>query len=113
FLSCEKKGLMTVFKNEGKWCRSNVIYENGAIIKYDNGRAAATMRHIDYGLLFFKKEAFAKIPDGQTSELTDLCSNLVNENQMAGYEAKKRFYEIGSFTGLEETRRYLEDRRTA
>ncbi len=108
FFKCGKKGLMTVFKNEGRWGPSNIVYDNGTIARYDKKHLTREMKHIDYGLLFFKKEAFSEIVDGQVYDLADLCSGLVNEGQMAGYEVKQRFYEIGSPEGLEETRRYLE-----
>ena len=108
FLKSGKKGLMTVFKNEGRWDFSNIFYKDGEIVKYDKNHLTQDMKHIDYGLLFFKKEAFAEILDQQTHDLADLCRDLVNEGQMAGYEVKQRFYEIGSIKGLEETRRYLQ-----
>lgn len=108
FVNSNKKGLMTVFKNENQWDVSNIIYHNGKIIKYNKQQVTPEMHHIDYGLLFFQAEAFATIGNEQVYDLADLCVDLVNENQMAGYEVKQRFYEIGSFKGLEETRRYLE-----
>jgi len=111
FISSNKKGLMTVFKNEGKWDVSNIVYADSRILKYDKKQITQEMKYIDYGLLFFKSEAFSKIFDYQVYDLADLCADLINEGQMAGYEAKQRFYEIGSFKGLEETKQYLENRR--
>lgn len=111
FVSSGKKGLMTVFKNEGKWDVSNIVYTDGKILKYDKKQITPEMKYIDYGLLFFKPAAFSKIIDGQVYDLADLCVDLINEDQMAGYEVKQRFYEIGSFKGLEETKQYLENRR--
>jgi N-acetyl-alpha-D-muramate 1-phosphate uridylyltransferase len=108
FLQSNKKSLMTVFKNNNKWDTSNIIYADNKIIKYDKKNITQEMQYIDYGLLFFKVEAFSKILENQYYDLADLCVDLINEEQMAGYEAKKRFYEIGSFNGLEETRKYLE-----
>jgi N-acetyl-alpha-D-muramate 1-phosphate uridylyltransferase len=108
FAKSNKKGLMTVFKNEGKWDVSNIVYTDGKIIKYDKKHITPEMKYIDYGLLFFKPEAFIKITDRQIYDLADLCIDLINEDQMVGYEVKQRFYEIGSFAGLEETKRYLE-----
>jgi NDP-sugar pyrophosphorylase family protein len=58
--------------------------------------------------LFFKKEAFARIAENQVYDLSDLCRELIEAGQMAGYEVRQRFFEIGSFKGLEETRRYIE-----
>ncbi len=108
FLKSRKKGLMTVFKNDGKYDKSNIVFSNSIILKYDKKNTASDMSYIDYGLSFFKKEAFNEISDNQICDLADLCSGLVQSGQMAGYEVKERFYEIGSFEGLEETKRYLE-----
>lgn len=110
FLKSGKKGLMTVLKNESQWGPSNLIYDNGRILKYNKGHLMKEMKHIDYGLLFFKKEAFAGIKEGQVYDLANLCADLINEGQLAGYEVFKRFYEIGSLQGLEETRQHLQMR---
>ncbi len=107
FFKSGKKGLMTILKNEGKWGPSNVVYDDGRIVKYDKKRLTEDMKHIDYGLLFFKKKAFSKIMDEQVYDLADLCVDLMNEGHLAGYEVKQRFYEIGSLRGLEETKRKL------
>lgn len=110
FTSSNKKGLMTVFKNDNKWDVSNIVYVNGRITKYDKKHITKNMEYIDYGLLFFKAEVFSKIVEDQIYDLADLCIDLINEDQMAGYEARRRFYEIGSFKGLEETKKYLESK---
>jgi NDP-sugar pyrophosphorylase family protein len=112
FLKSGKKGLMTVFKNEGRWEASNIVYMDGTIEEYDKKNVSPQMKHIDYGLLFFKKEAFSNVPDGQVYDLADLCRELIAQGQMAGYEVTQRFYEIGSPKGLVETGRYLEERKS-
>ncbi|MFH1903651.1 MAG: sugar phosphate nucleotidyltransferase [Candidatus Omnitrophota bacterium] len=111
FFLSNKKGLMAVFKNDKQRDASNVAYAEGKVIKYDKKNLAAEMKHIDYGLSFFKKEAFAEITENQVYNLADLCKNLAEEDQLAGYEVKRRFYEIGSSKGLDETRSYLEKLR--
>src|SRR5439155_1712688 len=50
FLSSGKRGLMTVYRNDDRQDRSNVLYVAGRIIRYDKQRRAPEMRHIDYGL---------------------------------------------------------------
>src|SRR5438105_1445235 len=44
------KGLMTVLRNAGQWDRSNVLFRNGHIQRYDKQLASPEMQHIDYGL---------------------------------------------------------------
>jgi len=107
FFSSGKKGLMTIFKNNDNWDTSNVVCNNGQIVKYDKKNKSKDMSYIDYGLSFFKKEVFDSLPDGQVVDLADVCTQLAASGELAGYEAKERFYEIGSFKGLEETKKYL------
>jgi MurNAc alpha-1-phosphate uridylyltransferase len=106
FESSGKSGLMSVYRNEGRWGQSNVEYANGRIITYDKQRPTATMRYIDYGIGVFKREVFARLPD-EPRDLESVYRELLASGDLAAFEASKRFYEIGSPEGLEELRRYL------
>lgn len=103
-------GLMTVFRNQGQWDRSNIVYRDGRILRYDKKVQSPDMLYIDYGLSLLRREALERIPEGQPYDLADLYTALVAEEQMAAYEVHRRFYEIGSPEGLEETRGYLAQR---
>ena len=102
FVRSEKPALMTVFENEGRWDASNVWFEAGEIHRYDKNLRTQQMRHIDYGISVLTAEVFADFPDNTPFDLADLYSRLVSEKQMAAYEVKQRFYEIGSAEGLAE-----------
>jgi hypothetical protein len=43
-----------------------------------------------------------------TFDIADTFARLSNGGQLAGFEATERFYEIGSFAGMEDFRRYAE-----
>jgi NDP-sugar pyrophosphorylase family protein len=107
FESSGKLGLMTVFRNEGRWDASNIEFADGRILAYDKKNLTPTMKYIDYGLGMFRKEAFEAVPPDEPYDLATLQQKLLREDQMAAYQVSERFYEIGSPTGLEETRRYL------
>ncbi len=111
FLSGDKAGLMTVFKNEGRWDESNVLFSNGSILKYDKMNPVAAMKHIDYGLTLLTREAFKGTPEDAAFDIAELYAGLVNCGEMLGFEVEERFYEIGSVKGLRETRRYLRQKR--
>lgn len=100
-------GMMTVFRNEGKWDSSNVEFENGKIIAYSKSQRTPRMRYIDYGLGVFRAEAFEDLPAGSAHDLAKVYAELLRRNQLAAYEVKERFYEIGSPAGLQETAEYL------
>jgi NDP-sugar pyrophosphorylase family protein len=107
FLRSGKLGLMTVFNNEGKYDTSNVVFGEGEIKVYDKKQRLPEMRHIDYGLSLFHKSAFDEWLDNQPFDLAAVMTRLVEQRQMAGWEVKERFYEIGSHIGLEELNRIL------
>jgi NDP-sugar pyrophosphorylase family protein len=99
--------LMTVFANAGRWDRSNVELSDGRMLAYDKQHPTLQMRHIDYGLGVFRRTAFAAVPETQCYDLATLYQELLARGALAAYEVGQRFYEIGSFAGLEETRQYL------
>jgi NDP-sugar pyrophosphorylase family protein len=102
FLQSERPALMTVFENQGRWDASNVWFQAGKIHRYDKKVRLPEMHHIDYGISVLTREVFADVPDNTPSDLADLYAHLVAGKQMAAYEVKQRFYEIGSTKGLAE-----------
>lgn len=102
FLDSDKQGLMTVFENHGRHDTSNVWFEDGQIMVYDKKTKIPQMHHIDYGLGLLRKEALGVFPRDEFVDLAAVYGRLVSAGQLAGYEVKKRFYEIGSHSGLDE-----------
>jgi NDP-sugar pyrophosphorylase family protein len=107
FRESGRLGMMTVFRNMGQWDRSNVEYEDGQIRVYDKRSQTARMRHIDYGLGVFRREAFDTVPADRSWDLAELYQDLLRRGELASFEMNERFYEIGSLAGLEELRRLL------
>ena len=97
-----KPGLMTVYRNEGLYDTSNVVFADGEIKVYDKKVRLPEMRHIDYGLSLFKASVFDSYATGLVFDLAEVMAGLVREKQLAGYEVRERFYEMGSPTGLAE-----------
>jgi len=111
FKESGKPGLMTVFLNEGNWDRSNVLFEDGDILAYDKKDPSSRMKHIDYGLEVFRKEIFKCTPVSGVFDLGELLHDLVCNRQIAGYEVRDRFYEIGSHAGLKELDKFLKNKK--
>jgi len=107
FMQGGRRGLMTVFRNEGRLDASNVRFVDGRILRYDKGARDPSMRHIDYGLGGLRAEAFDAIADGQKVDLARIYQDLLAVDQLAGYEVFERFYEIGSPAGLDDTRNHF------
>jgi NDP-sugar pyrophosphorylase family protein len=106
--------LMTVFRNDGRWDTSNVIFEGGRIVLYDKTRATrptAEFTYIDYGLMGLERRLVeTRIPAAGKADLAPLFHALSLEGGLAGLEARERFHEIGSLEGLEELSRWLSAR---
>ena len=107
FVSGGKTALMTVCRNEGRWDRSNVLFESGRIVAYDKQSPRSEMQHIDYGLGVFRRAAFDGRAQGEAFDLASVYQQLLACDDLSGFEVPGRFYEIGSPAGLEETRQYL------
>jgi NDP-sugar pyrophosphorylase family protein len=105
-----KLGCMTVYRNEGRYDTSNVVFHNGEIVVYDKKNRPPEMRHIDYGLSLFKASVFESYSAGQAFDLAEVMGKLVREKQLAGYETRERFYEIGSPAGLAELELLLQSK---
>jgi NDP-sugar pyrophosphorylase family protein len=105
-----KLGLMTVYRNEGRYDTSNVVFHDGEIAVYDKKNRLPEMRHIDYGLSLFKASVFESYSADQAFDLAEVMGKLVREKQLAGYEIRERFYEIGSPAGLAELELLLQSK---
>jgi NDP-sugar pyrophosphorylase family protein len=92
FLSHDKMGLMPVYKNENRWDKSNIIYSEGKIIKYDKKALTPEMKYIDYGLGILRKEAFQNITENEVLDLADLYKDLIFQEEMLGYEVQRAFF---------------------
>ena len=99
FLESEKQALMTVFHNEGQWDTSNVELHEGNILAYDKRRRTPRMHHIDYGLGVCHRSVFAALPE-IPCDLATVYQDLLARNELAAFEVKERFYEVGSFAGI-------------
>jgi len=110
FEAARKLVLMTVFRNEDRWDTSNIEYHDGRIVAYDKTTRTAGMKHIDYGLGVWNHRAFEGVPQASSCDLAAVCQKMLLRGELAGFEVTERFYEIGSFTGLAETRKHLAGR---
>jgi len=111
FCDTGKLALMTVFKNENRWDSSNVDFDGEAIRRYDKRNRTEGMCYIDYGLGVFQAEALAGWPEDKPFDLAEVYRDLVAKTQLAGFEVRQRFYEIGSAEGLAELDSLLRNRR--
>ncbi len=103
FRASGKPALMTVYRNDDQWDRSNIWFENGRILVHDKEHRREQMRHIDWGLSITKASLIATMPAETPLDLSRVYADLAQRGELAGYEVATRFYEIGSAEGLGET----------
>jgi len=107
FVSSRSQALMVVYENQNQFDSSNVEFVNGKLVNYEKGTINKGMRHIDYGVTFFRNTAFRPWGDQSSFDLSEVCHQLAKEKQLDGYEVFERFYEIGSVKGIEELSQHL------
>ncbi len=102
----ELPAVMSVLRNEGRWDTSNVRYRDGLVLAYDKSAPSSDMHWIDYGLGGLTADALTVMDDDE-SDLANLYQRLAALGSLCGYEAKERFYEIGTPAGLDEADAFL------
>lgn len=112
YMNAKKIALMTIFHNQDQWDTSNIECVNQQILAYNKDIQTPRMHYIDYGLGIFNKSAFDFIQDHEVYDLALLYQQCLSQKQLAAYEVKQRFYEIGSMTGIEELSAFLTQQKT-
>ena len=102
-----KPGLMTIYRNDGRYEASNIEAAAGQIIQYDKQNRTPRMRHIDYGLGIFTQTVFEVLPEDQPIDLAEIYQGLLTAGNLAAFEVNERFYEIGSSHGIHALESYL------
>lgn len=102
--------LMTVFRNESQWDTSNVLFDGTRVVRYDKRHPTPDMKFIDYGLGILNSNLL-KAASSDAFDLSDVYAALADDGQLAGFEATKRFYEIGTPSGLAVTDGHLKGNR--
>lgn len=100
-------GLMTVLRNAGRWDRSNAQLRGDDRVVYDKRFPRPEMDWIDYGLGGLTARALDRVGP-EVSDLADLYGALSREDDLFGYAATERFYEIGTPAALAEAEAFLQ-----
>lgn len=111
FYSEGKPILMTVYRNNNKWDKSNISYELGRIIKYDKKNPMREMQYIDYGMSILKKSVLDECPHGIPFDISEIFTKFIERGEVSSFEVFRRFYEIGSIQGIKETEQYLSSKQ--
>jgi NDP-sugar pyrophosphorylase family protein len=107
FLSQNKLALMTVYRNQDRYDRSNTAIAGNLVTKYTKQDRTQDMVYIDYGANIFRKEALKMIPEDQFYPLEEFFPRLIVKEELLAFEVKERFYEIGSPQGIKDFAEYI------
>jgi len=107
FLARDKLALMTVYKNYDHHDKSNTSISGGLVTGYSKNGQAGDMVYIDYGAHMFRKQVLELIPGNRYYPLEDLFPVLISQEQLLAFEARERFYEIGSTQGIKDFSDYI------
>lgn len=110
FISQNKSALMTVYRNENKWDTSNIEMEGSNIKLYSKLMRNKNMTHIDYGLSILSKTVFDDYPPNKEFDLSIILESLSLKGDLAAFEVRERFYEIGSEKGLTDLENRISQR---
>lgn len=108
FRDSVKLSLMVAYRNQNRFDKSNLLIRDGMIKLYDKTLQGENLEYIDAGLSILKKEVLNLVPEEEPYDLEELYRTLISEEEMSAYEVKQRFYQIGSFEGLEEFKNLVE-----
>jgi len=115
--SPDADGVMAVYKNEGRWDKSNTIVridEKGEdwVERYEKNSNDGRFDHIDYGATALRREVILAVPEGVPWGLDRIQAELSARKRLRAYLAHARFFEIGSETGLLELDQELRENPT-
>jgi NDP-sugar pyrophosphorylase family protein len=101
------EGVMSVYRNEGRWLPSNVRVDGDRVAAYDKRAVAGEMTHIDYGINAFRADAFADVPTDRAVDLAEIHGRMISRGTLRAFPVAERWYEIGTPQALAETERFL------
>ncbi len=107
FKNQNKLALMTVYRNRGRYDKSNTVVEGNLVRQYSKQAKTGTTDYIDYGANILRKQALEPVPAELPYSLEDLFPLLIARDELLAYKVNERFYQIGSPEGLAEFREYI------
>jgi NDP-sugar pyrophosphorylase family protein len=100
-------GLMAVYRNNGKYGKSDVVVRDGQVVEYDKKAGKPEMVWINFGVSALRKTALKGVKEGEFLDEESFYKSLIRKRQLLSFEVDERFYEIGSPTGLDEFSKFV------
>ena len=107
FIKHEKLGLMVVYKNYDKYDKSNLAVDNGMVTRHGKSDITNEINYIDYGTSILRKKSLDSVEKNTFYSTEQFFSDLIKKQELLAFEAKERFYHIGTPESLEEFRNFI------
>lgn len=106
FRKSGKAALMTVIRQSGGTSENNCEVKAGMVVRYAKGQPKGTFDCMEYGLLFFKKEVLSGYR-AENFATGRILLDLISRHQLAAFETRQPYYEVGSREGLRNFTDYI------
>jgi NDP-sugar pyrophosphorylase family protein len=88
-----------IIHNKNRGDKSNVIYKDSELLKYDKVNRSPEMEYIDYGMSVFNKPYFLENTPEGAFDLADFMKETCEKKLVTPFVAELMFQEIGSPEG--------------
>ena len=103
----KNRSIMAIYRNKDKHDKSNIKIIDTNYIHYFKNTSNMKLSYIDYGISFLNKKIFKDFDINRKFDLSSLFDKISKKFQLQGLIVKKRFYEVGSYNGIKELKKYL------
>ena len=107
FLGSEKLGMMTVYENKNRYGKSDLVVEDGYVVRYDKKNLVEGMNWINFGVSILRKQALRFIPENKVCDEEEFYGKLIDQRELLAYPVAERFYEIGNPGSLREFEQFI------
>ncbi len=112
FRAAGTRAMLTVYRNDDHYSRSNCTMNNGLVSLYNKSRTAPDLTHVDIGFLFIERDVIDGLPKENHNLEAVLYPQLAAAHQLAAFETEHRYYSATSPDRLPRVEAYLNPRKT-
>lgn len=106
------KSLITVYKNDDMFTRSNVIVDSDGYVQlYDPSRQMSNLNGVEIGYSITTRETIEQIPDTNVRFEHYMYPRLAAEGSLFAHQTNHRYYSIGSHERLQNTEAFLKPQK--
>ena len=101
-------GAMAVLHNHDSYGPSDLRVVDGIVEEFDKHHHRPELDWVNFGVTALRRDALRLVPPDHFCDDETFYQELVARRQLGAYEVKNRFYEIGSPSGLEQFKEFVE-----